>query len=603
MPCSAGVYPPVKCLSSGVSMPFKIRTKLIIAFLVVIFPFTAVTGIIAFYNASNIRKANLKAEAVHEEMHLIMSLQIALDRILMPGNDYIITGDKKYIDEFKDNSKDVEDLIQDVENTLVILKGMDTPDRFIQGQAPEVREEVEILSLVKAAWTNIKEISQKIFEIQNPIGSIEAARLMEEMDYKWAYPAIRALDEHHEIDRKGQAKALKQVNRAWKAAWLIMLAGGVILLAASIFFAVFYSNLFVRPIKAIHNGADAIAGGNFKTRLDVKTGDEIEQLSNAMNEMAAQLDNFYATLEEQVRERTGELMESEERLRTLTETAGDAIICMSAPDTIYMWNKKAEEMFGYTAEEAIGRELHKLIVPDVYREKAHKGMEGFLKTGSGAVLGKTVEVKAMRRDGTEFPVELSVSAMNIKGEWHATGIIRDITERKKAEEALRESEERYRSLFENMLEGFAYCKMLFDEQDRPVNFLYLDVNAAFERLTGLKNVVGKQVTEVIPGIKESSPELFDIYGRVALTGKSERFEIDFKSLALWLSISVYSMEKGYFIAVFDNITERKKAEQGLAKHVDELERYMKATVQREFRIKELRDKVKELEEELKKAKG
>jgi len=108
---------------------------------------------------------------------------------------------------------------------------------------------------------------------------------------------------------------------------------------------------------------------------------------------------------------------------------------------------------------------------------------------------------------------------------------------------------------------------------------------------------------VIPGIKESSPELFDIYGRVALTGKSERFEIDFKSLALWLSISVYSMEKGYFIAVFDNITERKKAEQGLAKHVDELERYMKATVQREFRIKELRDKVKELEEELKKAKG
>ena len=79
-------------------MPFKIRTKLIIAFLVVIFPFTAATGIIAFYNWNNIRKANLKAEAVHEEMHLIMSLQIALDRILMPGNDYIITGDKKYID-------------------------------------------------------------------------------------------------------------------------------------------------------------------------------------------------------------------------------------------------------------------------------------------------------------------------------------------------------------------------------------------------------------------------------------------------------------------------------------------------------------------------
>jgi len=107
---------------------------------------------------------------------------------------------------------------------------------------------------------------------------------------------------------------------------------------------------------------------------------------------------------------------------------------------------------------------------------------------------------------------------------------------------------------------------------------------------------------VIPGIKESSPELFDIYGRVALTGKSERFEIDFKSLALWLSISVYSMEKGYFVAVFDNITERKEAEKKLTEQMDFLERFHKAAVQREFRIKELKDKVKGLEEELKKGK-
>jgi len=437
MPCSAGVYPPVKCLSSGVSMPFKIRTKLIIAFLVVIFPFTAVTGIIAFYNASNIRKANLKAEAVHEEMHLIMSLQIALDRILMPGNDYIITGDKKYIDEFKDNSKDVEDLIKDVEDTLVILKGMDTPDRFIQGQAPEVREEVEILSLVKAAWTNIKEISQKIFEIQNPIGSIEAARLMEEMDYKWAYPAIRALDEHHEIDRKGQAKALKQVNRAWKAAWLIMLAGGVILLAASIFFAVFYSNLFVRPIKAIHNGADAIAGGNFKTRLDIKTGDEIEQLSNAMNEMAAQLDSFYSNMQDMVDERTREVQESETRFRGIVETAKDAMICISENGIIYQWNKSAEEMFGYSADEAIGKNIHSLIIPERFCEKAYEGFKTFSQTGTGPIIGKTIELVGLKKGGAEFPVELSVSAMNIKGRWHAVGVIRNITKRKEAEYAIK----------------------------------------------------------------------------------------------------------------------------------------------------------------------
>jgi PAS domain S-box-containing protein len=145
-------------------------------------------------------------------------------------------------------------------------------------------------------------------------------------------------------------------------------------------------------------------------------------------------------------------------------------------------------------------------------------------------------------------------------------------ERKRAEEALLRSEQHYRSLFENMLDGFAYCKMLFDDRGRPIDFIYLEVNSAFEGLTGLENVVGKKITEVIPGIKESYPELFEIYGRVALTGQPEKFEIDFKPLKAWFSISVYSMEREYFAAVFDNITERKRAEEELKKRTEELAR-------------------------------
>ena len=81
-----------------------------------------------------------------------------------------------------------------------------------------------------------------------------------------------------------------------------------------------------------------------------------------------------------------------------------------------------------------------------------------------------------------------------------------------------------------MMEGFAYCKIILDEKNRPVDFVYLEVNDAFEELTGLKkeDVLGKKVTEAIPGIKEVHPELFEIYGRVALTGKEEQFDINFK---------------------------------------------------------------------------
>ncbi|HET6516509.1 MAG TPA: ATP-binding protein [Thermodesulfovibrionales bacterium] len=173
------------------------------------------------------------------------------------------------------------------------------------------------------------------------------------------------------------------------------------------------------------------------------------------------------------------------------------------------------------------------------------------------------EVRVRRKDKSVFYAQLlSIAVEDEKGRLTlCRSAVSDITEGKRVEAALRESEKRYHSLFENMFEGFAYCKMLFDDHGRPLDFVYLDVNSAFGKLTGLKNVVGKRVTEVIPGIKESSPELFEIYSRVALSGQQEKFEIKVKPLGSWFSISAYSMERGYFVAVFDNITERKQAEE------------------------------------------
>src|SRR5208283_578184 len=138
----------------------------------------------------------------------------------------------------------------------------------------------------------------------------------------------------------------------------------------------------------------------------------------------------------------------------------------------------------------------------------------------------------------------------------------NITERKKNDDALKKSEEEYSSLFANMIDGFAYCQMMFDEKGKPVDFVYLQVNDAYERITGLKRdlIIGKKVTEAIPSIKETNPELFEIYGRVAFTCQKEKLEYFLKPLSLWLNVSVYCPAKGYFAAVFEDITERKKAE-------------------------------------------
>ena len=131
-----------------------------------------------------------------------------------------------------------------------------------------------------------------------------------------------------------------------------------------------------------------------------------------------------------------------------------------------------------------------------------------------------------------------------------------------AEAVRRETEKLYRSLFDNMLNGFAYCRMIY-EQDRPRDFVFLAVNNAFGPLTGLKDVVGKKASEVIPGIWEKDQAVLEIYGRVARTGAPEKLEIYVETMKMWFSVSVYRTQVGHFVTVFDAITRRKQMEQTL----------------------------------------
>jgi PAS domain S-box-containing protein len=168
-----------------------------------------------------------------------------------------------------------------------------------------------------------------------------------------------------------------------------------------------------------------------------------------------------------------------------------------------------------------------------------------------------------QRDGFLFHARLDSIPMEVApGTFVIRTVMSDISASKRGEETLRDNKADYSSLFENMFNGFAYCRMLF-EKGRPKDFIYLNVNQAFETLTGLKNVVGKKVSEVIPGIRESNPELFEFYARVALTGKPERCETYVASLDMWLLVSAHSPLREYFVAIFDVITYRKRAEDKL----------------------------------------
>jgi signal transduction histidine kinase len=166
----------------------------------------------------------------------------------------------------------------------------------------------------------------------------------------------------------------------------------------------------------------------------------------------------------------------------------------------------------------------------------------------------------------------------------------DITERKKSEEKIKASEEKFRSLFESMNEGIGYHKIICNKQNKPVDYIFLEVNDTFERFTGLKkeNILNKRVTEVIPGIKKAKPDLIKIYGEVALTQKNTAFEIYFEPFNKWYKISAFSPNYGFFCAVFFDITLMKEAEQKIT-HMNEI---------LEQKVKERTIKLEEVNKEL-----
>ena len=179
-----------------------------------------------------------------------------------------------------------------------------------------------------------------------------------------------------------------------------------------------------------------------------KAHDELEQ---RVQERTAELTKTNERLEQEITERKQrerELFESEQKFRSISSSALDAIIMMDHRGHISFWNEAAQKIFGYSFDEIQNKELHLLLAPEKYRTAYIKGFRHFQKTGTGPAVAKTLEFSALRKDGTEFPIDLSVSALQLQGQWCSVGIIRDITERKKAEEKLR----KYREHLEEMIE-------------------------------------------------------------------------------------------------------------------------------------------------------
>ena len=175
------------------------------------------------------------------------------------------------------------------------------------------------------------------------------------------------------------------------------------------------------------------------------------------------------------------------------------------------------------------------------------------------------ELLLIDKNGKETITDVNPSTFRINGTPYVQGVFRDTTKEHETIKKLTESKEEYKALFDNMANGFALHKIVTNKKGKPIDYVFLAANNAFERLTGLKSkkIAGKKVTKVLPGIEKDPVDWIGKYGKVALTGKAIVFENYSKQLNKWYSISAYSPEKGIFAVVFEDITKRRESEDKL----------------------------------------
>jgi diguanylate cyclase (GGDEF)-like protein/PAS domain S-box-containing protein len=252
------------------------------------------------------------------------------------------------------------------------------------------------------------------------------------------------------------------------------------------------------------------------------------------------------------------LRESEEQLRTIAASAQDAIVMMGAEGAILFWNRAAEVIFGYASDEAIGQNLHHLLAPERYRPAFEAGFARFRTSGEGAVVGRMLELQALRKDGTEFPMELSLSAVKRGEEWIAIGIIRDISARKLAEKALQENHEALRSILETTLDGFWRVDGLGN---------LLEVNQAYCDLSGFTRdeLLTMQISDL-----EAMLNPYEVSDRIQRIFKQGHAQFETmhrrKNGSLWhveVSTTYSNYLGGQIFAFMRDITERKRLQDEL----------------------------------------
>ena len=269
------------------------------------------------------------------------------------------------------------------------------------------------------------------------------------------------------------------------------------------------------------------------------------------------------------------LQTSEEKFRSVVQTANDAIVTADSHGNITNFNHGAETIFGYSAGEVIGKPLV-VLMPDRFKEPHQRGFKRYLETSEAHVIGKTVELAGKRKDGTEFPVELSLSSWETGEGLFFTGILSDITDRKKAEEALRQSEERFRLLVSEVTD---YAILMLDPEGGIASW-----NAGAERIKGYKpdEIIGQHFSRfyTTEDVERGKPAYELKVARERGRFEDEGWRVRKNGTQFWANVVITALRDATgrlrgFGRVTRDITEHRRAQELIMQAKEEAERASK----------------------------
>lgn len=287
-----------------------------------------------------------------------------------------------------------------------------------------------------------------------------------------------------------------------------------------------------------------------KAELEIRVKVRTAELTRSNEELLKEVKEHKETEEA--------LRESESRFRTIFENVSAAIFIADVQTgMIVECNSRAEQLIGRERREIIGihqSELHPVELREEYKK--------MFKEHANAKTRSDSEAAVLHKDGRVIPVWIKSQTIKMSGKELVMGIFMDITQRRKIEQTLKESEARFRELFDNMSSGVAVYEAVGDGQD----FIFRDFNSAAERIENIKkeDIVGRGVSEVFPGVKDSG--LLAVFKKVWITGLPVRFPpflYKDSKMSGWRENYVYKLPCGQIVAVYDDVTERVKAKEQL----------------------------------------